>query len=182
MNHSQIEQGVRLILKGLNCDTRDPNFAETPERVARAYHELFNGNGEDNEYATFAETYADFILLRRHVLWSLCPHHLLPVRFLCSIAYIPNGKVLGLSKLARVLSDCNNGPVLQEAFTREAVSRLENIVHCQGAACYVEGTHGCMQIRGVKSGGDVTTSSFSGTFRSDLVLQQRFFQLIGNAR
>lgn len=182
MNHRCIEEGVRLILKGLDCDTHDRNFADTPERVARAYAELFDGNGDHNEYATFPETYADFILLRGHVIWSLCPHHLFPVRFNCSIAYIPNGKVLGLSKLARVLSDCNDGPVLQEAFTRLSVSRLEEIVHSQGAACYVEGTHGCMQIRGVKSSGDVTTSAFTGTFRSDLTLQQRFFQLIGNAR
>lgn len=179
MKHGKIEAGVRLILQGLDCDMQDPNFAETPERVARAYEEMFAGD-EDNEYTTFNETYTDFILLRRHKLWSLCPHHLFPVRLVVSVAYIPAGKVLGLSKLARVLNDCNPGPILQEAFTREVVSRLESIVNCSGVACFVEGSHGCMQIRGVKTDGDVVTSAFSGSFIAEPRLQDRFFQLIGN--
>jgi GTP cyclohydrolase I len=181
VNHGKIEQGVRLILQGLECDAHDPNFAETPERVARAYEEMFAVD-EDNEYTTFTEAYADFILLRRHKVWSLCPHHLLPVRLIVSVAYIPAGKVLGLSKLARVLNDCNPGPVLQEAFTREVVSRLESIVSCSGVACFVEGSHGCMQIRGVKTDGDVVTSAFSGSFLANARLQDRFFQLIGSYR
>jgi len=177
VNHGRIEAGVRLILQGLECSTRDQNFAETFECVARMYEEIFNGNDGKEEYPTFDETYADFILLRRHKVWSFCPHHLLPVRMVTSIAYIPDGKVLGLSKLARILYDCNSGPILQEAFTDKVVSRLSSIVHAKGAACYVEGSHGCMQIRGVKSDGDVITSAYSGVFHDDAILQSRFFQL-----
>jgi GTP cyclohydrolase IA len=183
VNHGKIEAGVRLILQGLNCDTKDRNYAETPERVARAYAEMFEADS-DNEYTAFDEEYADFILLRRHKIWSLCPHHLFPVRLIVSVAYLPAGKVLGLSKLARVLNDCNPGPILQEAFTREVVSRLDEIVECTGVACFVEGSHGCMQIRGVKTDGDIVTSAFSGSFLTSARLQDRFFQLItaGHAR
>lgn len=175
MNHGKIEAGVRLILAGLGCDTKDRNYAETPERVARAYEEIFTA--KETEYATFEESYADFILLRSHILWSLCPHHLFPVKLSVSVAYIPNGEVLGLSKLARVLSDCNSGPLLQEAFTREVVSRLDSIAPTHGAACIVEGNHGCMQIRGVRTQGDVVTTAFTGIFLSDPELRMRMFQL-----
>lgn len=178
MNHSKIEAGVRLILAGLNCNTKDRNYAETPERVARAYEEMFRSN--ESEYATFEETYSDFILLRQHTIWSLCPHHLLPVKLVASVAYIPNGHVLGLSKLARVLHDCNPGPVLQEAFTREVCSRIDDIsVGNHGAACLVEGTHGCMQIRGVRTSGDVVTYKLTGDFLNKPHVQDRFFQLTG---
>jgi GTP cyclohydrolase IA len=177
VNHAKIEAGVRLILAGLGCDTKDRNYAETPERVARAYEEMFRPN--ESEYATFEESYADFILLRHHTIWSLCPHHMFPVRLITSVAYIPDGEVLGLSKLARVLSDCNPGPVLQEAFTRQVTERLSGIVSTKGTACFVEGTHGCMQIRGVKTTGDVITSAFSGVFKTDVRLQDRFYTLTG---
>jgi len=180
MNHAKIEAGVRLILAGLNCDTKDRNYAETPERVARMFEEVFRPN--ESEYATFDEEYADFILLRNHTIWSFCPHHLLPVRLITSIAYIPHGEVLGLSKLARVLADCNAGPILQEAYTRKVVAVLNTIVTTSGTACYVEGTHGCMQIRGVKSTGDVVTSAFSGDFKTDGELKSRFFALCGSRK
>ena len=131
------------------------------------------------EYATFNETYSDFILLRSHVLWSLCPHHLLPVRLKVHVAYIPGGEVLGLSKLARVLSDCNPGPILQEAFTREVADRIDSIsIGNHGVAVMVEGTHGCMQIRGVKTDGDVVTYNLKGDFLNVPHIQDRFFQLV----
>jgi GTP cyclohydrolase I len=179
MNHSKIEAGVRLLLEGLDCDVKDRNYAETPERVARAYEEIFTP--KDTEYATFSEQYTDFILLRGHVLWSLCPHHLLPVRLRVSVAYIPNGEVLGLSKLARVLHDCNPGPVLQEAFTREVADRIDTIANGNyGVAVLVEGNHGCMQMRGIKSGGDIVTYRLTRSFLDKSHIQDRFFQLIGN--
>lgn len=178
MDHALIEKGVRFILKGLDCDTKDRNFAETPERYARALEEIFTP--KPSEWATFEETYSDFILLRDHTLWSLCPHHLLPVRLNVSVAYIPNGQVLGLSKLARVLSDCNPGPILQEAFTRQVVDRLNQIAEGNhGAACLVAGTHGCMQIRGVRTSGDVITYKLTGDFLERPHIQDRFFQLTG---
>lgn len=179
MNHPQIEQGVRLILKGLGCDVRDRNFAETPERYARAMAELFAQR--EDEWATFEERYTDFILLRNHTIWTLCPHHLLPARFDVNVAYVPRQEVLGLSKLARVLQNCNTGPLLQEAFTRLVIDRVEEITGgTTGVACMVKGVHGCMQIRGVRTVGDVVTYSTSGVFRTSTELLERFFYLTGN--
>ena len=178
MDHSLIEKGVRSILKGLDCDTKDRNYAETPERYARALEEMFTT--KQTEWATFEESYSDFILLRRHSLWSLCPHHLFPVKLDVSVAYIPNGKVLGLSKLARVLHECNPGPILQEAFTRNVCDRIDEISERNyGTACLVVGNHGCMQIRGVKTGGDVVTYHLTGDFIAKPYIQDRFFQLTG---
>jgi GTP cyclohydrolase I len=180
MNSSQIEKGVRLILKGLNCDTKDRNFAETPERVARAYAEIFTP--KETEYATFEEQYNDFILLRGYQIWSLCPHHLLPVKFTVHVAYIPEDVVLGLSKLARLVAECNRGPVLQEGFTSRIVEKLGEVLgNIRGAAAMVAGEHGCMQIRGVRTHGDVVTYSMSGEFKQDQCKQDLFFNLI-NAR
>lgn len=179
MNHSKIEAGVRLILAGLNCDTKDRNYAETPERVARAYDEIFSP--KETEYATFEESYSDFILLRGHKMFSLCPHHLLPVHMEVHVAYIPNGEVLGLSKLARVVHDCNAGPILQEAFTREIVDRLKSIIPtAKGAACLVTANHDCMQIRGIRTLGDITTYNLVGEFLNVPHIQARFFDIVLN--
>lgn len=178
MDHALIEKGVRFILKGLDCDTRDRNYAETPERYARALSEMFTP--KETEWATFPESYADFILLRGHTLWSLCPHHLLPVHLQVFVAYIPNGEVLGLSKLARVLHECNPGPTLQEGFTRTVCDRLHSITPSNhGVACLVVGEHGCMRLRGIKSSADVVTFAATGEFQTDNGLRDRFFQLTG---
>jgi GTP cyclohydrolase I len=181
MDHSMIERGVRLILKGLGCSTNDRNFAETPERFARAMDEIFNPR--QTEYAAFPESFTDFILLRNHQLWSLCPHHLFPVQLHVSIAYIPNGDVIGLSKLGRILHECNDGPILQERFTRIVLDRLEEVTGgTHGTACLVVANHGCMQMRGLKTSGDVVTYKLTGDFLNKPHIQDRFFQLTTGGR
>lgn len=176
MDLSKIENGVELILKGLGCDLADRNFLDTPNRVARFYEEMFNA--KDTEWATFPEDYTDFILLKGHRMWSLCPHHLIPVRFDVSLAYIPNGEVLGLSKLARVLDEANSGPLLQEKFTMEVTRRVNQICNgVKGCAVLVEGQHGCTLIRGVRSNAEFVTYRLEGVFREQPELEERFFQL-----
>jgi GTP cyclohydrolase I len=176
LDHGKIEQGVELILKGLGCDLSDRNFMDTPDRVARFYSEMFSA--KDTEWATFPEDYTDFILLRRHRMWSLCPHHLIPVRLDVSLAYIPDGQVLGLSKLARVLDEANNRPLLQERFTKEVLERVHQICHgVKGCAVLVEGQHGCTLIRGVRSDAEFVTYRLDGIFREQPELEERFFQL-----
>lgn len=171
-----IEDGVALIMKGLGVDRSDPNYRDTPERVARWYVEMFEG--QESEWATFPEKFSDFILLRRHRLWTLCPHHLIPVEMIVSVAYMPNGEVFGLSKLARLLIECNDRPILQERFTNAVVEKIEEILpSVKGAACIVEGLHGCAKIRGVRSTGSFITSKCAGSFDTDKRLQDRFFQL-----
>jgi GTP cyclohydrolase I len=176
VNQHQIENGVTLILKGLGCDPKDHNYTDTPERYAKALLEMFQPS--DTEWATFEENFNDFILLRGHKMWSLCPHHLLPVHFTVSLAYVPNGNVLGLSKLARLLDECNNGPLLQERFTKLAVDKVGQVCPgIKGAACLVHGTHSCLSMRGVKSSADFVTYKLGGVFESDSSLEQRFFTL-----
>jgi GTP cyclohydrolase IA len=176
VNTHLVEQGVSLILRGLGIDRNDHNYTDTPERYARALNEMFNQ--PETEWATFEETYSDFILLRGHRMWSLCPHHLLPVHFKVSLAYIPNGQVLGLSKLARLLYDCNSGPLLQEAFTKRAIDKIHAICDgVRGAACLVEGEHSCLSMRGVRSSADFVTYRLDGLFNEDKDLERRFFEL-----
>lgn len=172
-----IEKGASLILRGLGADVvNDRNFIETPERYARALAEMFLP--EDKGWAVFPEDYNDFILLRDHLLWSLCPHHLLPVKLYVSVAYIPNRNVLGLSKLARLCDDCNRGPLLQEAFTKAVLDQLYRICRgVRGAACLVEGRHGCMEMRGVRSNAHFLTYSFRGEFEANERLQDRFIAM-----
>jgi len=173
---NKIERGVELILKGLDCDLRDRNFTMTPERVARFYAEMFGA--KKSEWATFPEEFSDFILLRRHRMYSLCPHHLLPVRFDVSLAYIPNGEVLGLSKLGRILDECNTRPLLQERFTKDALDKIREICHgLKGSAVLIEGQHGCIQIRGLHSEAEFVTYRLEGDFKSDASLEYRFFDL-----
>lgn len=176
MDYSKIEKGVEMILQGMEVDLTDPNFIETPERVAKFYKEMFEP--KETNYAVFPEEYTDFIMLRRHRMFSLCPHHLLPVEFFVSLAYIPAGRVLGLSKLARVLDDCNTEPLLQERFTKKAVEAIRELSKdCVGAACLVEGQHGCTKIRGVRSDAWFVTYRLEGFFQNDERLEQRFFDL-----
>lgn len=176
INQSEIERGIRLVLKGLGCDTKDNNFLETPERYGRAMVEMFSP--PDIDYTTFTEEYSEFILLKGHHLWTLCPHHLFPVKFVVDLAYIPNGAVLGLSKLARLLHDINRGPLLQEKFTNDIVNKMKGEVSgVQGVACRIEGIHGCAQMRGVHTSGSFITYKMSGKF-NDAAIEQRFFELI----
>lgn len=172
-----IEQAVELLLRGLGCELSDPNFRDTPERVARTYVELFER--PDTDFPTFVEEYSDFILLTGHRMYSLCPHHLLPVEFRVHLAYVPGGKVLGLSKLARILDECNKGPLLQEKFTRLATEKLHQVCSgAKGTACFIEGTHGCARIRGIRSVASFMTYHLTGVFKQDVLLAERFFQLL----
>lgn len=172
-----MEKGVALILQGLGADRNDHNYTLTPERYTRALEEMFCPPSTD--WATFTEEYTDFILLRGHTMYSLCPHHLFPVKFNVSLAYVPNGEVLGLSKLARLLHDCNTGPLLQEAFTKNAISKLHKICHgVKGVACFIQGEHGCLMMRGVKSDADFVTYRLDGVFDEDKDLARRFFDFV----
>lgn len=177
INQHKLEKGAALILEGLGVDTRnDRNYTHTPERYARALMEMFGA--PETDWATFPEKANDLILLRDHRLYSLCPHHLLPVKLFVSVAYIPNGNVLGLSKLARVTQECNQGPLLQETFTKAVVDKIAEVCRgIKGAACLVEGKHGCMEMRGARSDAHFFTYYFSGEFKESLSLQDRFLAL-----
>jgi GTP cyclohydrolase I len=177
MNREKIERGVRLLLEGLELDLSDRNLVGTPRRVARMYAEFFSP--KKNNFATFPETHSNMIILRGHEIVGVCPHHLLPVRMRVYIAYIPNKRVLGLSKLARCIEGHLTRPVLQETLTDDIAQDLQLRLDPKGVGCVVVGMHGCMRDRGVHTSGDVVTSSMTGVFFTNSPTRDEFLRLIG---
>ena len=176
MYDEKIIAGVRLILEGLEVDLHDQNYLETPYRVLKSYKEWF-GNDHD-EYPTFEERHNELILLRNHQEIAICPHHLLPVKLSCTVAYIPRTHVLGLSKLARIIRGCLQGPILQETLTDKVADFLYNrIENCQGSACIIEGSHDCMQTRGIRTSGTIITSAMRGAFRENATTRMELLAL-----
>jgi GTP cyclohydrolase I len=178
VDKTTIAKGVQLILEGLGVDKSDHNFFDTPQRYARALEEIFAP--PLNHTTTFEESYADFILVREHEIHTLCPHHLLPMRMLVSLAYIPNGRVLGLSKLVRIMQKANSGPIMQERFTYAVKDILEESLEQEvdGICVLVEGWHGCMSMRGVRSSASTITMASSGHFADDDRMLDRFLSLV----
>lgn len=174
---SKMERGVRLLLEGMGVDTNDPNFRDTPKRVAKMYNEMFTPR--KNNYRSFVDAYDEMVLLRGHEVHGVCPHHLVPVEMRVYLAYLPQGRVLGLSKLARTVESQLTGPVLQESFTDSIVSSLHARIHPKGIACVVVGRHGCMHHRGVRTDADVVTSKMHGVFLLNPTAREEFLRLIG---
>jgi GTP cyclohydrolase I len=172
-----MEDGVRLLLKGMGCDLKDPNFVETPQRVARMYEEILTL--PKNTFKDFPSNHAGLVLLRGHTVFGVCPHHLLPFEMRAYLGYIPNKRVLGLSKLARLLEEHRVRPVLQEEFTDKVAYDLFSRTDAKGAGCVIVGEHGCMRCRGVRTTGDVVTSSMHGVFLLNPTAREEFLRLIG---
>lgn len=178
MNSELIEQGTRLILEGLGVDLANHNFTDTPRRVAKVYAELFGAH--PTGYPIFDEDYTDMVVMRGHTFFTMCPHHLLPVKIKASVAYIPGGKVVGASKLMRIIHDINNMPRTQEDLTNQTLLNLNRFTKhtSRGEAVLMRGEHGCFQIRGVRDNASMVTFKFSGEFAEKPELQTRFFQLV----
>jgi len=174
-----------ILEKGLKIDLNDPNFRETPERVARSFAEIFSGLGRCDEdieklfSQCFPTNYRGIVAEKEITVFSMCPHHFLPVRYKVSVGYIPTECGLGLSKLARIIELLAKKPVLQETFTQEIIDLIDKHVKPFGAICVVEGQHYCMQMRGAKQKDVVTTTSAaSGTFLTKPEMEIKFYELI----
>lgn len=179
MNAAKIEEATRLLLEGLEVDPNDHNFADTPRRVAKAYAELFSP--PDIDIPVFDEKYSDMVMMRNHIFHTLCPHHLLPVRLCATVAYFPRGKVIGASKLLRIIHDVNRGPMTQEALTNAVVQRVEQLTQGEnhGVAVFMQGQHGCFSMRGVRShDANMVTWALAGRFETDSTAREAFFRLI----
>ena len=189
INEKVISEHFKEILeKGLKIDLNNPNFKETPERIARAYKEIFVGIEHIQRdikkmfTKSFPTNYKGIILEKNITVFSMCPHHLLPVKYNISVGYIPNGSVIGLSKLARVIELLAKKPELQETFTEEIVNLLEKNLHTKGVICMVKGDHYCMQMRGVKHKEVSTiTSAAKGIFLDQPEMELKFYNLIRNS-
>jgi GTP cyclohydrolase I len=162
VNEHKIIGGVQLILEGLGVDLKDRNYIKTPWRVLELYRELFNK--KFTFPPVYEERYDEMIIMRHHQTWTLCPHHLLPVHLDISVAYVPNGGVVGLSKLCRIAESVLNKPAMQESITHDIADALMKNINPTplGAGCIVRGEHLCMRMRGVKTSGSVVTSAMRG--------------------
>jgi len=179
----RIEKAVREILFAVGEDPDRQGLAETPRRVARMYAELFSGLSEDprkhvNKFFT-EEKYDEIILLKDIPFHSMCEHHLLPFMGHAHIAYLPRGKVIGLSKLARIVTSFARRPQMQERLTYQVAEFIMKEVDAQGAAVVMKASHTCMTIRGVKkAGSSMITSAMLGVFRSDVRSRNEVMSLI----
>lgn len=179
----QIAQHVKEILALLGENPEREGLLKTPERVAKSLQFLTKGYQEDGvgivRQAIFDEEYQQMVLVRDIELYSMCEHHMLPFLGKCHIAYIPNGKITGLSKLARVVETFARRLQVQERLTVEIRDCIQEALQPLGVAVVIEATHTCMQIRGVqKSNAITTTSAFSGAFLNSEKTRNEFLNLI----
>lgn len=184
---ARIERAVKEILSAVGEDPNREGLRETPARVARMYAELFAGLHDDPRVHLrkfFTEQYDEMVLVRDISFNSTCEHHLLPFTGVAHIGYIPNGKVVGLSKLARVVESVSRRPQVQERMTEQIANLLIDELDVKGVAVVIEATHSCMTIRGVRKPGSVcVTSAMKGIFRSNLSSRSEVMTLIyGNRR
>jgi GTP cyclohydrolase I len=182
----RIERAVREILAAVGENPDREGLLETPGRVARMYAELLSGLHEDPRQHLkkfFHEEYDEIVLVRDITFNSLCEHHLLPFIGKAHIGYIPNGRVIGLSKLARVVEVVARRPQVQERMTETIANLLEEELDAKGVAVVIEASHSCMTIRGVRKPGSMClTSAMKGTFRSNLSSRAEVMALINSER
>ena len=179
---ARIEQAVREILFAVGENPDREGLLKTPNRVARAYGELMAGLADDPRRhlkTVFHERYDEVVLLRDIQFNSLCEHHLLPFTGKAHVAYLPAGKIVGLSKLARLVEGFARRPQVQERLTTQVADAIMEELSPLGAACVIEASHTCMTIRGAaKPGAIMVTSALRGTFKSNAMSRAEVLALM----
>jgi len=167
----RIERAVREILIAIGENPERSSLIETPARVARMYAELFEGlhsNPGNHLHKVFEESYDELVLVRDISFNSMCEHHLLPFMGVAHIGYLPDGKITGLSKLARVVDEISRRPQVQERMTHQIADLVNDELHAKGVVVVLEATHTCMTIRGIRKPGSLTvTSAVRGLFKTN---------------
>ena len=180
----EAEDAVRVLLRWAGDDPTREGLLDTPARVAKAYRELFGGYEEHPEDVlgrTFEEVsgYDDIVLERDIPFFSHCEHHMVPIIGKAHVAYLPNGRVLGLSKIARTVDIFARRLQTQEAMTAQIAHAIDKSLHPRGVAIMIEAEHMCMAMRGIKKQGSSTlTTTFTGAFKADPAEQARFMTLV----
>ena len=182
IDQEKIKEGVRLLLEGMGEDVNREGLKDTPDRIARMYQEVFGGMYEDagvHLSKVFTVENDEMVLEKDIVFYSMCEHHLLPFYGKAHVAYIPDGKVVGLSKLARTVEVYARRPQIQEQMTGQIADAIMEHLAPKGAMVVVEAEHMCMTMRGVKKPGSKTvTVACRGVFEEEEGLQNRFFQML----
>lgn len=182
IDQEKIKQAVRLLLEGLGEDTQREGLQDTPDRIARMYEEIYGGMEEDaGEHLskTFHVENNEMVVEKDITFYSTCEHHLLPFYGNVHIAYIPDGKVVGLSKLARTVDVFAKRLQLQEQLTGQIADALMEHLKPKGALVMIDAEHMCMTMRGIKKPGSKTVTVVKrGVFKENLELSNLFFQMI----
>jgi len=180
-------KAVFEVLKAVGEDPEREGLRNTPDRVSRMYAELLSGYNMDPEKiingALFDINYDEMVLVRDIEFYSLCEHHMLPFLGRAHVAYLPKGKVIGLSKIPRIVDMYARRLQVQERMTRQIADLLQQTLEPQGVAVVVEGMHLCSMMRGVKKhDARMTTSAMHGAFRANLATRQEFLENISRSR
>lgn len=186
MNESQIkefEQAVTTILKLIGEDTSRDGLIKTPNRVARAFEFLTQGYKQNPKQvlndALFESTNNEMVLIRDIEFYSMCEHHMLPIIGRAHIAYIPNGKVVGLSKIPRMVNIFSRRLQIQEQLTEQIAEALHEVINPKGVGVVIQARHMCVEMRGVeKINSTTTTSALRGSFMKNAQTRREFFSLI----
>lgn len=182
IDETKIKQAVRLMLEGIGEDPDREGLVETPDRIARMCHEVFGGL-EESAQPHLAKTFSvdrDEMVVEKDITFhSVCEHHLLPFFGKAHIAYIPNGKVVGISKLARTVEVFARRPQIQEQLTSQICDAIMDLLQPRGVMVMMEAEHMCMTMRGVRKPGTQTvTVAARGCFTDSEQLQNRFFRMV----
>lgn len=183
-SRSEAEAAVETLLRWAGDDPTREGLVDTPARVVRAYEEFFAGYTQDPEAIlarTFEEVegYEDMVMLRDIDLQSHCEHHMVPILGRAHIAYLPNSRIVGISKLARVLDSFSHRLQTQETMTAQVAATIQKVLQPKGVAILIDAAHQCMTTRGIKKPNvSMITTSFTGVFDTDKDLRDRFYQHI----
>lgn len=182
MDKEKIEKGVSLILEGIGEDINRAGIQDTPRRVAKMYSEIFKGllqPEEDLLKPIEGESHDEMVLLKDIPFYSVCEHHLLPFVGKAHIAYIPDGKIVGLSEIPRALEYLASRPQVQERLTAQLADLIMEKLHPKGCMVVIDADHLCMSMRGIKKPGTKTvTSAVRGSFRSKQSTREEMLELI----
>jgi GTP cyclohydrolase I len=186
MDRKKIEEGMRLILDGIGEDAGRPGLIDTPRRVADLYAEIFSGIDQDpmaHLVPVEGETHEEMVLIKEIPLYSICEHHFLPFAGMAHVAYIPEGgRIVGLSKIVRVLETYASRPQVQERLTTQVAESIMKGLSPKGVMVVIEAEHMCMSMRGVKKPNSITvTSAVRGSFRRDERTRSETLALIHGA-
>ena len=182
IDHEKVKEGVRLLLEGIGEDVTREGLVETPDRIARMYEEIYGGMEEDASEHLKKRFHVDndaMVLEKDITFYSTCEHHLLPFYGKAHIAYIPNGEVVGLSKLARTVEVFARRLQLQEQLTGQIADAPEKELNPKGVMVMIEAEHMCMTMRGIKKPGSQTVTIVKrGIFENNQELEDTFFRML----